>query len=178
MRTTTIRAIGLPELPQLQRLGRRTFSEAFASGNTAADMAQYLRVAFSTAQLAAELNQPGSRFFFAEREGRAIGYLKVNLGPAQAGPREEHALEIERIYVLRTCQGQGVGRLLHQHALALAQDARAGCVWLGVWAHNAKAIAFYRKLGYVVHGQHRFTLGSDAQTDLLMRLELRGDQRP
>jgi ribosomal protein S18 acetylase RimI-like enzyme len=41
-------------------------------------------------------------------------------------------------------------------------------LWLGVWEHNYRAQAFYRKWEFRVVGTHIFQLGSDAQTDLLM----------
>ncbi|NLA43929.1 GNAT family N-acetyltransferase, partial [Candidatus Saccharibacteria bacterium] len=42
----------------------------------------------------------------------------------------------------------------------------------GVWEHNDKAIRFYEKLGFRPFGEHLFMLGSDPQTDLLMRLDV------
>jgi ribosomal protein S18 acetylase RimI-like enzyme len=37
-----------------------------------------------------------------------------------------------------------------------------------VWERNLKAIAFYRKCGLSVVGEHSFMLGLDQQRDLLM----------
>lgn len=42
-------------------------------------------------------------------------------------------------------------------------------MWLGVWEHNEPAKAFYRAMGFVETGAHTFVLGSDAQTDLIMK---------
>jgi ribosomal protein S18 acetylase RimI-like enzyme len=44
--------------------------------------------------------------------------------------------------------------------------------WLGVWEHNTRALAFYRKWGFEVFGSHIFQLGEAQDTDLLMRKEL------
>ncbi len=41
-------------------------------------------------------------------------------------------------------------------------------MWLGVWEHNPRAIAFYRKLGFVENGDHVFPLGDDPQRDIVM----------
>ena len=38
-------------------------------------------------------------------------------------------------------------------------------LWLGVWEHNLRAIAFYRKCGFVQCGAQPFLLGTDLQTD-------------
>jgi len=41
-------------------------------------------------------------------------------------------------------------------------------VWLGVWEHNPRAIAFYRKWGFEAVGEHVFVVGTDPQRDLVM----------
>jgi ribosomal protein S18 acetylase RimI-like enzyme len=45
-------------------------------------------------------------------------------------------------------------------------------VWLGVWELNARAIAFYEKWGFEKFGEHVFMLGTDPQTDFMMRKKL------
>jgi ribosomal protein S18 acetylase RimI-like enzyme len=45
-------------------------------------------------------------------------------------------------------------------------------MWLGVWEENPRAIRFYQKQGFVEFDQHIFQLGEDAQTDILMKLNL------
>jgi ribosomal protein S18 acetylase RimI-like enzyme len=46
-------------------------------------------------------------------------------------------------------------------------------VWLGVWEKNEKAIQFYKKWGFVQFDKHLFQLGDDAQTDIMMKLQLK-----
>ena len=41
-------------------------------------------------------------------------------------------------------------------------------IWLGVWEHNAQAIAFYRRWGFADVGTTTFLLGKDSQTDRVM----------
>ena len=45
-------------------------------------------------------------------------------------------------------------------------------IWLGVWEENHRAINFYTKNGFVAFDKHIFVLGEDAQTDIMMKLEL------
>ncbi|GAY79036.1 negative regulation of sporulation, septation and degradative enzyme [Sporolactobacillus inulinus] len=42
-------------------------------------------------------------------------------------------------------------------------------VWLGVWEKNEKAIAFYKKFGFVQNGAHSFYMGDEEQTDFIMK---------
>jgi ribosomal protein S18 acetylase RimI-like enzyme len=41
-----------------------------------------------------------------------------------------------------------------------------------VWERNPKAIAFYRKNGFRVVGEHSFMLGRDQQRDLILAAQL------
>lgn len=160
------------DLKMLERIGRETFYEAFASDNTEEDMQDYLNKNFSTAQLTTELNNPHSAFYFALHENAAIGYLKINTGNAQTELKNNHALEIERIYISKKFQGKNAGKLLFEQALEIAKQRKAPFLWLGVWEKNEKAIRFYERNGMSKFDTHIFKLGKDEQTDILMKLDL------
>ena len=98
-----------------------------------------------------------------------MGYLKLNTARAQTEPQAANALEIERIYVLGSYHGGGVGQALYHHAMSVAEDRKASYVWLGVWEHNHRALRFYEKNGFIAFGTHIFQLGNDQQTDILMQ---------
>jgi ribosomal protein S18 acetylase RimI-like enzyme len=160
------------DLVQLQNIGRQTFIETFAAVNTRENMAKYVAEGFSAEKLSAELNDPGSEFYFAVNDDTVIGYLKLNFGTSQTELKGPDAVEIERIYVLKEFHGKNVGQLLYEQAIELAKQRNATYVWLGVWEENARAINFYEKNGFVKFGEHIFMLGDDKQTDIMMRLEL------
>lgn len=165
-------AVGVEQLGALQQIAEQTFVETFAASNSASDMAAYVADRLSEAQLLHELQQPGSRFYFAFLNDQLAGYLKLNTGAAQSHPEMPEALEIERIYVLKAFQGQKIGRFLLQKAFEEARLMQAPYVWLGVWEENQQAIRFYEQHGFAQYDTHVFQLGSDAQTDWLMKIDL------
>ncbi|MGV9012736.1 MAG: GNAT family N-acetyltransferase [Flavobacteriales bacterium] len=160
------------DLEQLKELSERTFTETFASMNTAANMGAYLAHEFATEKLERELADPDSGFYFALLEQQVVGYLKVNISSAQTELQDKHALEVERIYVLKEHHGKRIGQALLDKALAFARARGIDQVWLGVWEANAQAIHFYAKNGFARFGKHTFMLGADAQTDILMKVGL------
>lgn len=172
MENIIIRRALTSEVKELQQISTLTFTETFAAINSAENMQQYLDTQLNTGKLAEELNNPDSSFWFAELEGNIIGYLKVNTGSAQTEQKLSNSLEIERIYILKAYHGKGVAQQLYQTAIDAARQMAASYVWLGVWEDNHRAIAFYNKLGFVPFDKHLFHLGDDAQTDILMKLEL------
>lgn len=169
-----IKKITLADIPNLQAIGRQTFFETFADQNTADDMQNYLDNNLSTDKLKDELSDPNSEFYFALLDNKVIGYLKVNHGQAQTELKDKSSLEIERIYVLKDFHGKNVGQVLYNKSIDIAKQTKADYVWLGVWEKNPRAIKFYEKNGFVAFDKHIFKLGSDEQTDIMMRLKLIG----
>ncbi|WP_184544324.1 GNAT family N-acetyltransferase [Mucilaginibacter sp. FT3.2] len=171
MNNTAIQLIrvGTGDVNALKEIGINTFNEAFAHLNTPENMAHYLNAAFTDQKLLEEVSNPCSEFYMARLDTRVIGYVKISHGPAQTELKDEAGLEIERIYVLQEFHGKKVGQLLFNKGLEIATQMKKTYVWLGVWEHNAKALAFYKKNGFEVFDSHDFWLGDDLQIDLMMK---------
>ena len=167
-----IRKITLSDINELQSISRQTFFDTFSVGNTEENMTKYLDEGLSIEKLTAELNDKNAEFYFATLDGNVIGYLKLNFGQSQTELRDDKALEIERIYVLKEYHGKNVGQLLYNKAIQIARQKNADYVWLGVWEENPRAINFYKKNGFVEFEKHIFKLGNDEQTDIMMKLRL------
>lgn len=175
MDSIIIEQIGPNDLQKLQHIGKQTFFETFSSSNTEENMKNYLEEGFSVDKLSNELANPNSQFYFAIQGENVIGYLKLNYGASQTELKDEAALEIERIYVLKDFHGKSVGQLLYNKAMEVAKRKKVDYVWLGVWEENPRAISFYKKNGFVEFDRHIFKLGDDEQTDIMMKLELNNE---
>lgn len=172
MTNIEIKSVTVNDVEPLQKIGRQTFQETFSAGNTQEDMKKYLDEEFTTHKLAAELKDPNSEFYFATVDEEVIAYLKLNFGQSQTELKDDKALEIERIYVLKEFHGKNVGQILYDKAIQRARQMNADYVWLGVWEENPRAISFYKKNGFIEFEKHLFKLGNDIQTDIMMKLEL------
>jgi len=173
METIEIEKVTQNDIDLLQEIGRRTFFETFAAGNTKENIKKYLDEAFSFEKLTAELDNKNSEFYFAKLDNNnVIGYLKINFGQSQTELQDDKAVEIERIYVLKDFHGKNVGQLLFEKAIQIARQKKAEYVWLGVWEDNPRAINFYKKNGFLEFDRHIFKLGNDDQTDIMMKLKL------
>jgi ribosomal protein S18 acetylase RimI-like enzyme len=168
-----IKRASVNDVYKLQKIGRETFSETFSTVNTEENMKKYLEEDLSLEKLTSELNSINSDFYFALLNNNVIGYLKLNFGQSQTELKDDKALEIERIYVLKEFHGKNVGQLLYERAIQIAQQMNAVYVWLGVWEENPRAISFYKKNGFVEFDKHIFKLGNDEQTDIMMKLQLK-----
>jgi ribosomal protein S18 acetylase RimI-like enzyme len=158
-------------------LALRSFMDAFAAQNRPEDVAAYTARVYGPAQQAAEIANPDITTLVAEVDGRMAAYAQVRRGTAALDVDDATGVEIMRFYVDQPWHGRGIAQRLMDAALQAARDFGARSVWLGVWEHNARGIAFYTKLGFHIAGSHPFLLGSDLQTDLVMTraLEPRAD---
>lgn len=149
-------------------LAEGTFRDAFSADNVPEDMNMHCAKRFGRDIQAREIMSPTMRTFVADLDGVLIGFGQLCRTPAPAAVTARSTLEIHRLYVDRRWQGKGIAQELMRTMLDSAAGESVGCVWLGVWEKNPRAIAFYEKSGFEVVGEHVFTLGSDPQRDLIM----------
>ena len=168
-RTVSLRLAGPEDAAELARFAAHTFAETFAADNTAADMATYLEQSFGEETQRREITTPGITTTLAEVEGEFAGYSMIRLGGEESGQvTGTQPVELQRLYVGSTWKGLGVAQALMREVEACARRQGGQTLWLGVWERNHRAIAFYRKCGFIDIGTHEFRLGNDVQTDRLM----------
>ena len=88
---------------------------------------------------------------------------------AMKGVEEVHLLNIT---IAPEHQGQGWAWVCLDALAVWARGQAAKYLWLEVRVSNERAIGIYEKYGFREVGKHTFLLGSDAQTDLLMQIEM------
>jgi ribosomal protein S18 acetylase RimI-like enzyme len=157
---------------ELCAFSAKAFRDTFGAANTVEDMNLYVNANFTPEKLYQELTDPLSLFLTVYDGDTLAGYAKLRTGhePAELDPRR--GIEIERIYAGVAYLGKGVGLTLMDAAIHHARTQGFEVLWLGVWEHNLKARRFYEKHGFETFGSHIFMLGTDAQTDLLMKKKL------
>jgi ribosomal protein S18 acetylase RimI-like enzyme len=168
----TVRVASLADANVLLEFGAKTFYDTFAEHNSEADMKMYLEKTFTVDLVKQEINDPRVTFLLVFTGDSVIGYAKLREGHSPAELNDEGAIEIERIYVHKDYLGKNVGQLLMRSCINIAKERDYTFIWLGVWEHNSRAIGFYEKCGFEKFGSHPFLLGTDLQTDILMKKKL------
>ena len=141
---------------------------AFGKDNERQHIEGYVDEAFSAGKIVGELREPGSVFYLAELDGEGIGYAKLRRGDAPECVDGAIPIELERIYVEQAAVGQGIGATLMRTCLDEAKQTGHDVIWLGVWEHNRRAIAFYEKWDFEEVGDKTFVLGDEPQRDVVM----------
>jgi diamine N-acetyltransferase len=145
------------DAPSLAVLAERTFRDTFGVQNSPEDVDLHCARHFGPDIQAREIADRGILTTLAIDSGRLVGFTQ--LMPSRPQP-----------HVAAEWQGKGVAQALLNEAIADAAAAGADCLWLGVWEHNPRAIAFYLKSGFEAAGSHAFMLGRERQRDLVMSI--------
>jgi ribosomal protein S18 acetylase RimI-like enzyme len=161
------------DAPSLAVLAERTFRDAFGGRNSPEDMDLHCTRHFGPDMQAREIGDRGLVTTLALSGGQIVGFSQMMPSRINAHVVAKRPAELNRLYVAAAWQGKGVAQALMGDVIKVAKAAGADCLWLGVWEHNPKAMAFYRKAGFEDVGSHSFMLGSDRQRDVVMSLRLR-----
>jgi len=166
--TINIKKCTLESLGLLQEISIETFNETYKNQNSPENMNAYLEKAFNTKQLVEELSNRSSEFYFIYSNEELAGYLKLNINNAQSETVGNNSLEIERIYIRKKFQKQGLGKYLINKAIEIAIERKKEKIWLGVWEKNENAVLFYKKMEFVQTGTHIFNMGNEEHLDFIM----------
>ena len=163
----TIRKIELADAAVLSAISQKTFYDTFAGTCTEADMQLFLSESYNQSLVEKELNNLDNFSFFAEADGKPVGYIQFGEDYAILPLiKQWKAIELKRLYVLQEFHGKGVAQKLMGFILNYAAQNNYEMVWLGVWEDNIRAQKFYEKYGFVNSGHtHDFPIGGTPQTD-------------
>jgi ribosomal protein S18 acetylase RimI-like enzyme len=151
----------------ISELSAVTFFDTFQGTCTNEDIRGFIKDYFSIERVERELHDNDDYYFIAFLNGNAAGYMRMKEEASDVGIINKHkGIELKRIYVLKEFHSQKVGAELMAFALDFAAEKNYELIWLGVWEHNEKAKAFYKKWGFEDTGvTHPFPIGNTAQTD-------------
>lgn len=156
----------------LAEVAARTFYDTFADSNTPEDMEKFLSSTYSEEIQRKEIEDASMTTLLAECDGTVAGFAQIKMAKAPNCVKGPSPIEIKRFYVEKSFHGRGVAQELMRTAEEIARAAGAKTIWLGVWEHNDRAIAFYRKIGFFPVGNQPFLVGTDLQTDLVLERPL------
>lgn len=170
----TIRPATIADAVTLTELSITTMREAFGPPMNPMEWVDaYIEEGLTLPIIQEELSNPRAHFFVLESEtGELVGYTKLRQKAPPRRMTERNAIEIQRIYLLKSHIGGGLGQKLLNHCLTNAKQQGYKAVYLGVWERNQHAIRFYERQGFKPFGWHVFQFGPDRQRDIWMEIAL------
>jgi ribosomal protein S18 acetylase RimI-like enzyme len=172
-RLTNIRRADRGDAKRLSAIAEETFRATFSALNTPEDIDLHCRNTYSEEIQASEIADPDTVTLIGEQDEMLVGYAQLRWRKAPSCVVAEAPGEIQRLYVVSDAHGKGVAHDLMSACIDEMTRRRSDVAWLGVWEQNPRAIAFYRKFGFVEVGEHVFLLGRDRQRDIVLARPVR-----
>ena len=163
----SIRRAAPEDAARLALVGAATFLETFAGVLDGEAIVAHCAREHAADRYAAFLAD-GAQAWLVEAEtgGAPIGFALL-ARPDLPGQRAGD-LELKRIYLLSRFHGGGAGAALMCAAADEALDQGAARLLLGVYEHNRRAIAFYRKQGFEPVARRQFEVGGRPYDDIVL----------
>ena len=167
-----IRLASAEDAPSIAAIGQCVWLDTYATEGVRPAMASYVAEVFSTSHMAKTLET--RVVYVLEIDHHLVGYgVIADSGAIESQDRhsvaereriENGRIEIETLYLLPKYQSKGLGKRLLEYILQ-----RYKGVWLTCWEHNTRAIAFYRKNGFIESGESYFELEGERHRNLLFK---------
>ena len=163
-----IRIADYTDAERVALIAEKTFRETFGAFNTKEDMDEHCKKSYGAEIQQGEIADTNKCTLVCEADNKIIGYAQINWNKSFDGIQGSPQAEIQRIYIVKDRHGTGAAQELMKVILGMLRQRKIRHVWLGVWEKNPRAIAFYKKFGFVETGEHVFLLGSDPQRDIIL----------
>jgi ribosomal protein S18 acetylase RimI-like enzyme len=165
-----LRQCTVDDASTLALIGAATFLESFAGFVDGASIVLHCQRQHAAETYAKYLSHPETHATLAVvTPGDApVGYSLLTAPDLPLADLTADDIELKRIYLFSRFQGNGRGKALMEDALHTARAMSKKRILLGVHAENAKALAFYRKHGFVQVGTRTFQVGDSIFHDLVL----------
>ena len=160
----TIRKATAEDIPLIRELVFKIWPQTYAAILSQEQIDYMLEMMYSEASLQKQISN-GSRFIIVYEKDNPIGY-------AAYFSKSPSVFKLDKIYVLLSLQGRGIGRYIIDYVITEIKARGATALQLQVNRGN-KARDFYEKLGFVVIDQKDFDIGSGfVMDDYVMELKI------
>jgi len=136
----------LKDLEQLQQICINAYSQNFAHHWNEGGLDWYLGNQFATEHLREAIESAETDYYFITSANLVVGFCKLGYaGLAEPGNRW---LELEKIYMLPSEKGSGIGKSVLGLIIGIAKEKGAKALMLYVIDTNQAAIRFYERNGF------------------------------
>jgi len=162
--STVIQKAKLSDIPVIQHIAYATWPIAYGTILSKAQIEYMLNLMYSKDVLMNQLHD-GYSYLMAVEDEKLIGFAAYNAITAVQ-------YKLQKLYILPTTQGSGIGKLLLQTVIDQVKSAGAQQLILNVNRQN-KAIGFYTKMGFQILKEEDNDIGNGYfMNDYVMAIEL------
>lgn len=163
----TIRPAALADIPTIIELAEATWEPTYRFIISKEQIDYMYRVIYTPASLQRQMTDDEHTFLLLYTDDQPIGFASFSRLPL-----ETNVFKLQKIYVLPSHQGQGLGQHLVAAVEEASRSAGAHALELNVNRNNP-ALAFYEHQGFTRNREEDIPIGPFWMNDYIMRKELR-----
>ncbi|MFD2245875.1 GNAT family N-acetyltransferase [Pontibacter ruber] len=160
-----IREAGFADVPTIKALAEAIWEPTYSS-ILSKDQIDYMFSVIYTEEALRQQMAEGQTFLLLYLQEEPIGFAAFSVKDP-----EEKVYKLNKIYLLPSCQGKGLGKILLDAVEQEVANRGARLLDLNVNRHN-KAKQFYERCGYSVHQEENIAIGPYWMNDYIMRKQL------
>jgi ribosomal protein S18 acetylase RimI-like enzyme len=161
-----VRRADLTDAEAIARLAARTFPLACPDHTPAEAILRHIATELSADRFREHM--ASAQFLVVDAGAQVSGYVMLTTEPPPIPAQWARPLELRRIYVDESAQGDGTAMALMQASLEIARAGGHDWIWLGTNEQNARAIRFYEKCGFEIVGNRTFCVADSEENDYVM----------
>lgn len=142
----------IKDITQLKKICIDAYSLNFHDHWNDGGLEWFINREFSNERLLSDLSDKNIEYYFITHKEQQVGFIKIKSN-VSVNFHVENAIELEKIYVLPTCKGLGIGKLALNDVIKKMEERRKKNLFLCVIDTNINAIAFYEKMGFKFHSK-------------------------
>jgi GNAT superfamily N-acetyltransferase len=110
----------------------------------------------------------GHYFFILSEESNDLGFIAI-----EPNHMDNSVSKLQKIYVLPSAQGKGIGKKLLEFAIPYFRDQHNQSTFILNVNKKNKAVDFYKKMNFIIDREEDFDIGNGfLMEDYIMKLEL------
>jgi len=143
-----LRDVTYNDQPKLMELVTRVYTPVYKHLWKNEDSNWYLNRFYNKENLAKELDDVSSEYYFVIYKSRDVGILRIDYNRPLLGYKKESNVYLHRIYLGSEAHGKGVGKALFDWVEQRAKNMGKDSIWLKSMDTQQQALRFYTKQGY------------------------------
>lgn len=151
-----IRKPKLIDIPVLQKVIIESFLVPHGHAAPKNIIDEYVHRNFNPKAIEIDLLNPKNEYHIIELNDKIVGFSKIIFNYENENISDKNVTKMERIYLLPSVYGLGLGKKLFDFNVNLAKKNQQKGIWLHVWFNNPRAIKFYEKMGMKNVGYYDF----------------------
>ena len=148
----TIRNATINDIELIRELTFKVWPQTYSSIISKEQIDYMLEMMYSNKSLALQMAE-GSQFIIVQDTKRPVGVASYK-------PVAINIYKLDKIYILQTQQGKGIGKFVIDYILQQIKDRGAESLQLQVNRNNINAKSFYEKIGFSIIQEADFEIGN------------------